>query len=219
MVRLLLLCLGYCFGLFQTGYLYGKWHGIDIRSKGSGNSGATNSLRVLGKKAGIVVFLGDALKCHIPAAFTVLYFRHVQPDHTYLYMMYIALGAILGHNFPFYMGFKGGKGISCMGGLVAAYDWRLMVLCLLEMIGLTAITGYVSVASIVLSVTIFLFSLIMGETGRLGLENDLLTEFYILCFVLSALAIWQHRGNINRLLHGTENKIWKKKEQKEGASA
>lgn len=213
MVRILLLCMGYCFGLFQTGYIYGRLHGIDIRSKGSGNSGATNSLRVLGKKAGLIVFLGDALKCHIPAAFTVLYFSHVQPDYTYLYMMYMALGTILGHNFPFYMGFKGGKGISCMGGLVAAYDWRFMLFCFVEVFGLIAITRYVSVASLVLSVTMFLFSVIMGSTGKLGLAEEILPEFYIVCFALSALAIWQHRGNIKRLMNGTENKIGKKQEK------
>lgn len=211
MIRILLLIIGYCFGLFQTGYIYGKLHGIDIRTQGSGNSGATNSLRVFGKKAGAIVFLGDALKCHIPAAFTILIFSKIQPDHAYLYMMYLALGATLGHNFPFYMNFKGGKGISCMGGISAAYDWRFMLFCIVEVFGIIFVTKYVSVASITLAVTMFIFSLWAGQSGFFGLAQEVLMEYYIISFVISALAIWQHRANIKRLMNGTENKIGSKK--------
>lgn len=211
MVRVLLLIIGYCCGLFQTGYIYGKLHGIDIRTQGSGNSGATNSVRVFGKKAGVIVFLGDALKCFIPAILTVWIFKNIQPDHAYLYMMYIVLGATLGHNFPFYMNFKGGKGISCMGGIAAAYDWRFMLFCAVEVFSIMFATKYVSVASMVLSVTMFIFSLWAGQSGFFGLAQSVVMEYYIISFVISALAIWQHRANIKRLINGTENKIGSKK--------
>lgn len=211
MIRILLLLIGYCFGLFETGYFYGKLHGIDIRSQGSGNSGATNSLRVLGKKAGIIVFLGDALKCHIPAAFTLLYFHQTQPEYAYLYMLYIAFGAILGHNFPFYMGFRGGKGISCMGGLLVLYGWQFMLGGFAVFAGTVAITKYVSVGSILLAVTMFGFGIWGGSSNYFGLAESLLPEFYIICFLISVLAVWQHRANIKRLMSGTENKIGSKK--------
>ncbi|MBD9156739.1 MAG: glycerol-3-phosphate acyltransferase, partial [Lachnospiraceae bacterium] len=93
MIRLACVAIGYVFGLFQTGYIYGELKGTDIRQHGSGNAGATNALRTLGWKAGLITLLGDCFKC----VFAVLL------------GMYAALGVILGHNFPFYLKFKGGK--------------------------------------------------------------------------------------------------------------
>ena len=129
MERIICLAAGYLCGLFQTGYIYGKLHGIDIRSYGSGNSGSTNALRVMGKKAGLTVFVGDFLKTVIPCFITRLLFKD-QPELMYVYMLYTGLGVILGHNFPFYLGFKGGKGIAATAGIIFSIDWRLTVICL-----------------------------------------------------------------------------------------
>ena len=103
MIRVLLLIIGYCCGLLQTGYLYGKMKGVDIRKQGSGNSGATNTLRVLGAKAGIIVFFGDMLKCLIPCLI-VHYALGFESQAAYVYMMYMAIGVILGHNFSLLYG-------------------------------------------------------------------------------------------------------------------
>ena len=118
MVRLVCLLIGYIFGCFQTSYIYGKLHGIDIRQYGSGNAGTTNSLRVLGKKAGAIVLVCDILKTGLAMTMVRLLFREHYGDILYLLAIYAAAGAILGHNFPFYLGFKGGKGIACTAGLV-----------------------------------------------------------------------------------------------------
>ena len=118
MERLVCLAVGYLFGIFQTGYIYGRVHGIDIRKYGSGNSGSTNALRVMGKKAGLTVFLVDFLKTVDPLVWQCALFLKYQPDYAYVYMLYIGLGVILGHNYPFYLHFKGGKGIAVMAGLV-----------------------------------------------------------------------------------------------------
>lgn len=211
MIRIALLLVGYCFGLIQTGYLYGKAHGIDIRTKGSGNSGATNSLRVLGKKAGIIVFFGDALKCLIPCLIVRLVCNQLAPEYSLLYMLYMAFGVTLGHNFPAHMGFRGGKGIACMGGLSLAFHWIMAIICLLVFSGVVAVTKYVSVGSMSMAVVLFIAALIAGNQGWLGLSGALLTEFYILAFIIMALSIWQHRTNISRLKNGTENKIGQKK--------
>ena len=117
MVRLVCLLIGYIFGCFQTSYIYGKLHGIDIRQYGSGNAGTTNSLRVLGKKAGAIVLVCDILKTGLAMTMVRLLFREHYGDILYLLAIYAAAGAILGHNFPFYLGFKGGKGIACTAGL------------------------------------------------------------------------------------------------------
>ena len=99
-IRILCIVIGYCFGLIQTAYIYGKLHGIDIREYGSGNSGTTNALRVLGKKAGLVVFLGDLLKavaaCVLARVIGTLFF----PDILYPMILWSGLGVVIGHNFP-----------------------------------------------------------------------------------------------------------------------
>jgi len=111
MERLICVVIGYLFGLFQTGYFYGKLKHIDIRQHGSGNAGTTNALRTLGWTAGAITFLGDCLKC--VAAVAVVYWLYGSThDNISLLAMYAGMGAVLGHNFPFYLKFKGGKGIA-----------------------------------------------------------------------------------------------------------
>ena len=121
------LLLGYAFGCFSTGYFVGKLHHIDIRQYGSGNAGTTNALRTLGKKAGAMTFLGDVLKCIIP----ILFIRHilfVGVEYLPLLVLYTAVGVVLGHNYPFYLHFKGGKGIAAMAYGVAAGSSALPLL-------------------------------------------------------------------------------------------
>lgn len=118
--RVIALGIGYLFGLFQTGYLYGKSQGIDIRSEGSGNAGTTNSLRVLGIKAGLITFAGDLCKAILAVLLVKVLFRNAYPDAVKILELYAGFGAVLGHNFPFYLKFKGGKGIACTSGMILA---------------------------------------------------------------------------------------------------
>ncbi len=126
MERILCLAMGYAFGLIQTGYFYGKLHSVDLHKYGSGNVGTTNALRVLGWKAGLIVFLGDFLKTVIPCMLVRFVLFQDRPEMTYVLMLYTAFGVILGHNYPFYMGFKGGKGIAATAGLIFSMDWRVL---------------------------------------------------------------------------------------------
>lgn len=105
MIRIICLLIGYVCGLFQTAFIYGKMNGIDIRDYGSHNAGTTNALRVLGTKAGLIVFFGDVLKCVIAVTIARFAFGPAHPEMRYLYMIYAAAGVILGHNFPFYLHF------------------------------------------------------------------------------------------------------------------
>ena len=118
MERLYCIIIGYGFGLFQTAFIYGKMHGIDIREHGSGNAGTTNTLRVLGTKAGLIVLAGDIIKTILAIVVCELLFGKTHPQEVYLLKLYAAAGAILGHNFPFYLKFRGGKGIASTAGLV-----------------------------------------------------------------------------------------------------
>ncbi len=206
MERVICLAVGYLFGLFQTGYLYGKMKGMDIRNYGSGNSGSTNALRVMGKKAGLVVFIGDVVKTMLPCLGARLFFAG-QPDYVYVYILYTAFGVILGHNFPFYLGFKGGKGIAATAGLIASLDWRLAAICLAAFLLIVALTRYVSLGSLVVEAIFFLWSAWMAAAGGYGLTAASGREFTAVAFLIAAMAYWRHRANIRRLLHGTENKI------------
>ena len=209
MERILCLLTGYVFGLFQTGYLYGKMHHIDIRQYGSGNSGTTNALRVMGKKAGLLVFMGDFLK----TVFACLLVRLVMKGDPSvdLYVLYAGLGVVLGHNFPFYLHFKGGKGIAATAGIIFSIDWRLTVLCLAVFVLIVAVTRYVSLGSLVVSVILLAWNIYMGRCGAYSLSAISSIEYSAVTAVIAAMAFWRHRANIVRLIHGNENKIGAKK--------
>lgn len=215
MIRLLCVVIGYVFGLFQTAYFYGKSKGIDIREHGSGNSGTTNALRVLGTKAGLIVFAGDCLKCILAVVLVRVLFGKTYEDMIYLLCIYTAAGAILGHNFPFYMGFKGGKGIAATAGLILSFHPSFIPMGVILFFGAFFLTHYVSLGSLLVYVG-FVTQLIIS--GQLGLFGDMsqahLIEMYVVAFLLAVMAFWKHRANIVRLIHGEENKTYLSKKNR-----
>ncbi len=225
LVRVLCVVIGYCFGMIQTAFIYGKAHGIDIREHGSGNSGTTNALRVLGKKAGIIVLLGDFCKaaviCILARVIGTMYF----PDILYPMILWGGLGVVLGHNFPFYMNFKGGKGIAATAGVIfGTLDWRLWLICLLSFVICVAITRYVSLGSLIVVTLLFASFTVFGMTGNIinpvtdaPYAGTDLIECYIVLFLFGALAFERHKANIARLIRGEENKIFSKKPELEQA--
>ena len=213
-LRILCLLIGYMFGLIETGVLYGKMKGVDIRKHGSGNLGMTNALRVLGPKAGLVVFIGDLLKAFIPCLIANIVFRYVYPDSYMLYVLYTGLGAVLGHNFPFYLGFKGGKGISSSAGAILGLlnPWMCLILLVVFAI-VVLITKYVSVGSIVLMVSFvicyvaFAFNDLLCFNREVPESEAAMIESIVLASLLAILAIVRHKANISRLLHHEENRL------------
>ena len=153
MFRLICLCIGYCIGCIETAYVVGRIWQVDLRQHGSGNLGTTNALRVLGKKAGALVFIGDIMKSVI--AFVIC--RAIFGSN--LAGVYGSVGAVLGHNYPFYLKFKGGKGIAVMIGMTAAMafsmDIRLAIPNALIGFGMAFATRYVSVGSLLFALTLF----------------------------------------------------------------
>ena len=117
--RLMALVIGYFCGCFPSGYLVGKSRGVDIRKHGSGNTGATNTLRTLGWGPAALTFFGDCMKTILAIVLANVLFHRSGFDMTIL-QLYAGLGAVLGHNFPFYFKFKGGKGIACTAGVAFA---------------------------------------------------------------------------------------------------
>lgn len=208
MERVYCLLIGYVFGLFQTAYIYGRAHGIDIRKYGSGNAGTTNALRVLGTKAGLIVFAGDVIKCLLAVGLVLLLFGKSHPDMIYLLKLYAATGAILGHNFPFYLKFKGGKGIAATAGMIISFHWTFLIVATILFFGVFLTTHYVSLGSLLVYVGFMTELIILGQTGFFHMTGGLLIELYIVGGFLAAMAFWKHRANIVRLLHGNENKTY-----------
>ena len=209
--RIASLVIGYLFGIIQTAYIYGKMNGIDIREHGSGNAGTTNALRVLGKKAGAIVFAGDFLKCFVAIHLVKLIFKNSAADILPLIGLYGATGCILGHNFPVQLNFRGGKGIACTAGLLAAFDVRIGVIALLTFLAIVIVTRYVSLGSMVIVTEFALFIIVFGQLGLYHMSQAPLIELYVLAAFLAGMAIYRHRANIVRLLNGTENRIFEKK--------
>lgn len=215
MVRIFCLLIGYVFGLFQTAYFYGKAHGIDIRQYGSGNSGTTNALRVLGTRAGLIVFAGDCLKCMAAVWIVRLVFGSAHQDIIYLLCLYTGAGAILGHNYPFYMGFKGGKGIAATAGMVLSFHPYFIITGLVLFFGTFLTTHLVSLGSLLVYAGLMIQLVISGQMGLFaGMTQGQLIEMYILFGFLTALAFWKHRQNIVRLVHGNERKTYLFKKNK-----
>ncbi len=202
---LLALLASYVLGATPFGFIVARIHGIDIREHGSGNIGATNVFRVLGKRVGIPVFILDLCKGLVPVLLARwLALRHdIIPDWP---SIAAAIGAVLGHNFTFWLGFRGGKGIATSAGVLLA----LLPVPLAAALGCWLIlfftTRYVAVASIGAAVMVPAASAALYFWR--GIPSVPLVGFAVL---LGFLAIWRHRSNIRRLLNGTENRFAKKK--------
>ncbi|MCR4672939.1 MAG: glycerol-3-phosphate 1-O-acyltransferase PlsY [Lachnospiraceae bacterium] len=195
------LIIGYLFGCVQAGYFFSIFvKHDDIRKHGSGNAGTANTIRTYGKKAGYIVYAIDAVKVII--AVLVIWFAVYRgdPDIRFLSMAG-GLGAVLGHNFPFYLHFKGGKGIAATSGLMMTLGAPMIILCLLAFFVPYAVTKYVSVGSLVLTglFPLWVALLYRGQTGML-----------IIAIIIAVMAWIQHRENIVRLLNGTERGFKKK---------
>lgn len=213
MIRLICLLIGYAFGCFQTSYIYGRMHGIDIRNYGSGNAGTTNSLRVLGKKAGLIVLLCDMLKTGLAIILVRVLFREKYGDILYLLAIYAAAGAVLGHIFPFYLGFKGGKGIACTAGLIIFFHPYMILPQAVSFLTIFFTTHYVSLGSLMTEALLVAEMIILGQLGVFGMSQRALNELYLVTILLAALAFWGHRENIKRLIHKEERKTYLNKKE------
>jgi len=197
MIRILCLIIGYFIGCIQTAYIVGKRKAnVDIREFGSGNAGTTNITRVFGLKVGALVLFLDILKAVVAFLLCGAVFGFTGADKLIL-GFYAGLGVVLGHNFPVFLKFKGGRGIASSIGVMLCVDWRIALIIAAIGIILIAATRFVSLGSIVMLVLFPISALIWGK----GAEST------ILALVLTVLALFQHRGNIQRLFAGTERKF------------
>lgn len=180
-----------------------KMSGFDVREKGSGNAGTTNVLRTVGKKASIITLICDILKGVV--AILVAYIAGLilkdSVDKALLIQL-AGLAVIIGHTFPIFFGFKGGKGIATALGVLLITNWNIGLICLVFALVLMIITKMVSLGSLAAAVLFPILIIFMPHTSYLVDGN-----YIIYGILIAALVIFNHRANVKRLLTGTENKI------------
>lgn len=198
----IVICLiaGYLFGSISTGYIIGKIKHFDIRNYGSGNAGTTNAFRTMGKAGGILTFIGDFFKAYIP----MLLIKYViWSDYEYvgLLMMVFGFACVIGHNYPVWLRFKGGKGIAVTGGVFVAMDPWILIPGFTIFGLITFFTKYVSLGSLAIAILfpIWLFFSTKSDPYHIAIVC-------IAC-LYTASAFYRHKSNIKRLMNGTENKI------------
>ncbi len=195
--------IGYLIGTVNPSYIVSRCRGFDIRKKGSGNAGASNAVMVLGRVIGIVCALLDIAKACAAIALTNACFPAL--SHGFAVT---AAACILGHIFPFYMGFRGGKGLACLGGVILMFHWKIFLLMLALELVLVLVTGYICFVPMTASVA---FAVLYGVMRR-----DLFGA--ILLLIVSLVILLKHRENLRRIRQGVEAKIsylWNEKKETE----
>ncbi len=201
MNELLLIVVAYLIGSFPTAILVSKrFFGVDIRDYGSGNAGATNTYRVLGSKWGTVVMIIDMLKGVVATSLYILlpYYMTNEWDRTNL-MIGLGLASVVGHIYPVWAGFRGGKGVATLFGMILAIQPIVAVCCVGVFLLVLYLTRFVSLSSILSSVAFAVFILFIF--------NDDVTLYRIFSVAVALMVILTHQKNINRLLNGTESKV------------
>ncbi|GIM31980.1 glycerol-3-phosphate 1-O-acyltransferase PlsY [Paraclostridium bifermentans] len=197
---LIIILVSYFIGSISTSYIIAKrMMGVDIRTQGSGNAGSTNVLRTLGKKAGILTFVGDLLKGVIAVliAKAIATIAHTDvATASYIAVVFV----VIGHNWPIYLGFRGGKGVATSLGAMIAVNPVIALSCFAFFILIVYVTKYVSLGSVLGICTSPIIMFFIGNYKGLAVT-----------LFLSASVIFKHRENIKRLLNGTERKIGEKK--------
>ena len=180
-----------------------KMAGFDVREKGSGNAGATNMLRSVGKKAAVLTLLGDALKGVVAILFAVIVGAIAKNADKALLVQIAGILVVIGHTFPIFFGFKGGKGVATSLGVLLMTNWKIGLICLVFALVLMALTKMVSMGSVGAAILFPVLVLFINT-------NFIVTEgsgYFVYSVILAALVAFNHRSNIQRILNGTENKL------------
>ena len=191
-----------------------KMAGFDVREKGSGNAGSTNVLRTVGKKAALLTLICDILKGVVAVVLAWIIGKFVKDINQAILVEVAALGVVIGHTFPVFFGFKGGKGVATSLGIILIINWKIGLACLIFALLLMAITRMVSLGSISAAVLFAVLTLIFRDNYITGAYD---WSYIIFGILLACFVIYNHRSNLKRIIAGTENKLsFKKKEEKSG---
>ena len=198
--------IGYALGSISFSVIFSKKiAGFDLREKGSGNAGSTNALRTAGKKVAILTLICDILKGIVAILLAILIGNIFKFENIDILVQISAVGAIVGHTFPVFFGFKGGKGVATSLGVLLLVNWKIGLICLIFALILMAITKIVSVGSIAAAILFPILVLFIGDSFIVD------GNYFIFSIILALLVVFNHRSNIKKLANGTENKLSFKK--------
>ena len=184
-----------------------KMAGFDVREKGSGNAGATNMLRSVGKKAAVLTLLCDALKGVVAIIFAIIVGAIAKESDKALLVQIAGILVVVGHTYPVFFGFKGGKGVATALGVLLITNWKIGLICLVFALVIMALTRIVSAGSVVAAVLFPVLVLFMHTNYTISEGSS----YFVYIIILAVIVLFNHRSNIKRILNGTENKLSFKK--------
>ena len=184
-----------------------KMAGFDVREKGSGNAGATNMLRSVGKKAAVLTLLCDALKGVVAIIFAIIVGAIAKESDKALLVQIAGILVVIGHTYPVFFGFKGGKGVATALGVLLMTNWKIGLICLVFALVIMALTRIVSAGSVVAAVLFPVLVLFMHTNYTISEGSS----YFVYSIILAVIVLFNHRSNIKRILSGTENKLSFKK--------
>ena len=180
-----------------------KFAGFDVRQKGSGNAGTTNMLRSVGKKAAALTLICDILKGVVSILIALLLGSIFKAENTALLVQIAAIAVVIGHTFPIFFGFKGGKGVATSLGILIMTNWQIGLICLVFGLVLIILTRMVSLGACAAAILYPVLTLFITEHYITGSNNS----YLIYSIILAVIVLFNHRSNIKRILSGKENKI------------
>ncbi len=204
--------IAYCIGSLNISiFISKKMGGFDLREKGSNSTGATNVLRTVGKKAAAITLLFDIFKGIIAIAISMIIGNIIKETNQELLLQIAGIAVVLGHTFPIFFGFKGGKGVATSIGILLMSNWKIGLICLVFALVLIILTRMVSVGSCAASILFPVLTLFINDNYTILTEGKRGSTYLIYSIILAVIVLYNHRSNIKRLLNGTENKLSLKK--------
>ena len=188
-----------------------KMAGFDVREKGSGNAGATNMLRSVGAKAAVLTLLGDLLKGVVAILFAIIVGAIAKNTDKALLVQIAGILVVIGHTFPIFFGFKGGKGVATSLGVILISNWQIGLICLVFALVLMVLTKMVSLGSCGAAVLYPVLTLFINQHYTVLTEGKKGTTYLVYSIILAVIVLFNHRSNIKRILNGTENRLGSKK--------
>ncbi len=184
-----------------------KVAGFDVREKGSGNAGTTNMLRSVGKKAAIITLLLDILKGVVSVLIAIILGNILNEVNRELLLQIAGIAVVLGHTFPIFFGFKGGKGVATSLGIVLLTNWQIGLICLVFAITLIVLSKMVSLGAIMVAILFPILTIFINSNYTVLSEGKKGIDYLIYAILLAIIILFNHRANIKRILEGKENKI------------
>lgn len=184
-----------------------KMAGFDVREKGSGNAGTTNMLRSVGKKAAALTLLCDILKGVVSIVIAIILGNIIKNSNKELLLQIAGIAVVLGHTFPVFFGFKGGKGVATSLGVLLLSNWQIGLICLVFAVLLMVLTRMVSLGSCAAAVLFPVLTLFINTNYTVLTEGKSGNVYLIYSVILAVIVLYNHRSNIKRIMNGTENRL------------